>query len=302
MIVVFGSIIVDHLFAVPDLPRRGETVLGRQFSVMAGGKGANQALAAARDGAPARLVGAVGSDHLAPVALEGLRQAGVDLAGVRRVELPTGAAAIGVDPQGENQIMVAAGANLAASADWLEGALSPGAILLVQRELPQAETERAIARARAGGCRVILNLAPALALAREALRAVDILVVNEVEAASLAGTLGLASADARSLAQAMDVAAIVTLGAAGAETCARGRQWRTPALAVEVADTTGAGDAFVGVLAAALDRGLALEQAVRRACVAGSLSCRATGAQAALPDGSAIDAALARLGPDTALP
>lgn len=299
MIVVFGSIIVDHLFAVPVLPRHGETVLGERYSVMPGGKGANQALAAARDGASVALVGAVGSDHLALLALEGARNAGVRLAGIRTVDLPTGAAAVGVNPQGDNQIMVAAGANTAASADWLDGVLSPGKILVLQRELPQAETERAIAKARAAGCPVILNLAPALPLALEALQAVDILVVNEIEAAALAIMLRLSQSDARSLSQALDVSVIVTLGEQGAQSCEQGRLWHTPALEIEAVDTTGAGDAFVGVLAAALDRGLPLDRAVRRSCVAGSLSCRATGAQAALPDSAAIDAGLRDLGPDS---
>lgn len=302
MIVVFGSIIVDHLFAVPALPRHGETVLGERYNVMAGGKGANQAVAAARDGARVQLVGAVGSDHLALLALEGARNAGVGLAGIRNLDLPTGAAAVGINPQGENQIMVAAGANLAASADWLDGVLSPGAILVLQRELSRIETERAIAKAIAAGCRIVLNLAPALPLAHEALRAADVLVVNEIEAAALAAALGLAGSDALSLASVLDTAVIVTLGAHGAETCAGGMRWRTPALGVDIIDTTGAGDAFVGVLASALERGLSLAPAVRRGCVAGSLSCRATGAQAALPDGAAIDAGLQRLGPDSTQP
>lgn len=302
MIVVFGSIIVDHLFAVPVLPRRGETVLGERYSVMPGGKGANQALAAARDGASVELVGAVGNDHLALLALEGARNAGVKLAGIRTVDLPTGAAAVGIDPHGDNQIMVAAGANQAASADWLDGVLSPGKILVLQRELPQTETERAIAKAKSAGCRVILNLAPALPLALEALRMVDILVVNEIEATALVNTLGLSRSDAHSLSQALDVSIIVTLGEEGAQSCEQGRLWRTPALKIAVVDTTGAGDAFVGVLAAALERGLTLDQGVRRGCVAGSLSCRATGAQAALPDSAAIEAGLRDLGPNSPEP
>ena len=292
MIVVFGSIIVDHLFAVPALPRAGETVLGDRYRVLPGGKGANQAIAAARDGASVRLVGAVGRDHLGAMALSGVVAAGVDVAGVREVDLPTGAAAVGVASDGGNQIMVAAGANLAVEAPWLDGVLGAGDTLVLQRELPQRETELAIERARAAGASIILNLAPALALAEDALRAVDLLVVNEIEAASLATRLGATTPDAPSLAQRLGVPAIVTLGEEGAQGCAAGRVWRTPALLVDAVDTTGAGDAFVGVLAAALGRGEALETAVRRACVAGSLSCRAPGAQGALPDRSAIDAAL----------
>jgi ribokinase len=302
MIVVFGSIIVDHLFAVPVLPRRGETVLGERYSVMPGGKGANQAMAAARDGAAVQLVGAVGSDHLAVLALEGVRDAGVGLTGIRHLDLPTGAASVGISPAGDNQIMVAAGANLAASADWVDGRLAAGATLVLQRELAQAETERAIYKARAAGCRIILNLAPALPLAGEALCAVDILVVNEIEAAALAQTLRLPASDARALSEALSVSVVVTVGEQGAQSCDGSRLWRTKALHVDVVDTTGAGDAFVGVLAAALDRGEPLAQAVRRGCVAGSLACRATGAQAALPDSAAIEAGLAQLAPDSPQP
>jgi ribokinase len=302
MIVVFGSIIVDHLFAVPVLPRRGETVLGERYSIMPGGKGANQAMAASRDGAAVQLVGAVGSDHLAVLALDGVRDAGVGLTGIRHLDLPTGAASVGISPAGDNQIMVAAGANLAASADWLDGRLSADTTLVLQRELPQAETERAIFKAKTVGCGVILNLAPALPLAKEALQAADVLVVNEIEAAALAETLRLSGSDARALSQALALTVVVTLGEQGAQSCDQRRLWRTPALKVDVVDTTGAGDAFVGVLAAALDRGLPFAQAVRRGCVAGSLSCRATGAQAALPDSAAIEAGMAQLAPDSAEP
>lgn len=302
MIVVFGSIIVDHLFAVPDLPRRGETVLGERYSVMPGGKGANQALAAARDGARVFLVGAVGSDHVASLALEGVRKAGVDVSGVRSVAAPTGAAAVGIDARGENQIMVAAGANVAVEALWLYGLLAHGNTLVLQGELRRQETEAAIVFAKAKGQPVILNLAPVLDLRLDILRAVDVLVVNESEAAALATRLALSAADAHTLAGALGTAVIVTLGEQGAQTCSAGRAWRTPALDIDAVDTTGAGDAFVGVLAAALDRGLPLDQAVRRGCVAGGLACRAMGAQAALPDSAAIDAGLRQLDPDLPLP
>jgi len=302
MIVVFGSIIVDHLFAVPELPRRGETVLGERYSVMPGGKGANQAMAAARDGAKVALVSAVGNDHLASLALQGLREAGVDVSSVRAVATPTGAAAVGIDARGDNQIMVAAGANLAVEALWLYGWLAHGNTLVLQGELRREETEAAIILAKAKGQPVILNLAPVLDLRRDVLQAVDILVVNEGEAAALAAKLSLPSADARALAGSLGVDVIVTLGEHGAQTCSEGRVWRTPALKVDVVDTTGAGDAFVGVLVAALDRRLSLAEAVRRGCVAGSLACRAVGAQAALPDSAAIDAAMAQLGPDSPEP
>lgn len=296
MIVVFGSLIADLLFAVPQLPRAGETAVGRDYVVAAGGKGGNQALAAARDGATVAMAGAIGRDGFAAIVLSGLQSAGVDLAHVRAEHAPTGAAAVGVDAQGNNQIMVAAGANALARAEQVPDALlGPGNLLLLQMELDRAQTEALIARARARGCRIMLNLAPALPIAETALGAVDWLLVNEVEAAALARQLRLSDASPSSLAAAVGVTVIATYGAQGAVACEAGQLLRVPALPVEVVDTTGAGDAFAGVLAAGLDRGLPIEQALRRAAVAGSLSCTARGAQGALPERAALDAALARL-------
>ena len=299
MIVVFGSIIVDHLFAVPVLPRPGETVLGETYRVAPGGKGANQAVAAARDGAAVRLIGAIGRDPLGGQVLASARACGVDVSAVRAVDRPTGAAAVGVAADGQNQIMVAAGANLAVEAAWLEGQLAAGDTLVLQRELRREETERAIAMAKKAGARVVLNLAPALELADLALRAVDLLVVNELEATALARWTAAGTADAPALCSKLGVPVIVTLGELGAQGSDGRHEWSAPALAVDVVDTTGAGDAFVGVLAAALDRGLSLPDATRRAGVAGSLSCRAAGAQAALPDSAAIEAGLASYGDAT---
>jgi ribokinase len=296
MIVVFGSLIADLLFAVPRLPRAGETVLGRDYLVAAGGKGANQALAAARDGAEVAMVGAVGRDHFADTVLAGLRAARVDLSAVAVVDAPTGCAAVGVDAAGANQIMVAAGANLHAKAGQVTDAMLDRArLLLVQMELDRVETEALIARARMRGCKIMLNLAPALPIATDALRAVDYLLVNEVEAQALARHCGAADATPVALAQALGMIVIGTYGEQGAVAAVIGQEMKVPALRVDVVDTTGAGDAFAGVLAAALDRGADLPGALLRAAVAGSLSCTARGAQTALPDRAAIDAALPRL-------
>jgi len=296
MIVVFGSLIADLLFAVDKLPRAGETVVGRDYVVSGGGKGANQALAASRDGASVAMVGAVGRDGFADIVLAGLRRSGVDLSGVAMLDQPTGCAAVGVDRSGANQIMVAAGANSHAKAAQVSDALLDRAsLLLVQMELDRAETETLIARARARGCRIMFNLAPALPIASAALRAVDYLLVNEIEAAALAGQCGAADASPQALAKALGPTVIGTYGAQGALACADDQIITVPALAVNAIDTTGAGDAFAGVLAATLDRGASLEAGLRRAAVAGSLSCTARGAQAALPDRAAVDAALARL-------
>jgi ribokinase len=300
MLIVFGSINLDLAFQVPKLPAPGETVLGPAYGVSPGGKGANQAVAAARDGAAVVMVGRIGRDAFAEPALAGLRAAGIDLSLVAAGDEPTGCAAICVDPQGENQIAVAAGANAAVRADLVPDALLDStATLLMQMETPPSENAALIARARARGARIVLNLAPAGALPEAAIGALDALVVNEGEAAALAGLLGVdgdsARVSATVLALKLGVATIVTMGADGTDVAAAdGTSWREPAPMIAPVDTTAAGDAFVGVLAGALDRGADLRAAVRRAVVAGALACTKRGAQPSLPSRAEIDAALAR--------
>ncbi|HJS85610.1 MAG TPA: ribokinase [Acetobacteraceae bacterium] len=297
MIVVFGSINLDLIFPLAALPAAGETVLGPDVRVEPGGKGANQALAAARDGARVVLAGATGRDPLATAALALLREAGVDLARVAASERATGCAAIFVDRAGRNAIGVGSGANLAARADQVEDALlGPDATLVAQMEVPSSETAALIRRARARGSRIVLNLAPAAALDSDALRAVDVLVVNAVEAAWLAGTLPSAP-DAVGLHAALGVTVVRTLGEQGAEAAHRGELIRVPAHPVNAVDTTGAGDCFTGVLAAALDRGNPLEPALARASVAAALCCTRAGSQATMPWGADIDAASLPLRP-----
>lgn len=307
MILVFGSINVDLVFAVPALPRAGETVLGPSYTVVPGGKGANQAVAAARDGATVRMVGAVGRDAFGKIAIEAMAGAGVDVKAVAATDRPTGCAAIGVDPQGRNQIMVAAGANAAVRADavpdeWLDA----GTTVLLQMEAPPQETAALIARAAARGARVVLNLAPVQPLDPAALRAVDVLVVNEGEAAALAAHCGRGAdgpADlARRLADLCNGWAVLTLGGAGAVAAGRDGTWSVGVLPVTPVDTTAAGDAFVGVLAAALDRGRPMPEALRRASVAGGLACLTLGAQPSLPAAAGIDAALPGLPPPVRRP
>ena len=198
MIIVFGSLNVDLVTPVERLPGAGETVLGPGYALHPGGKGANQALAARRAGAEVMLVGAVGRDGFAEIALGLLAQDGVDLLHVARDEAPTGAAFIAVDAAGSNQIVVAAGANALARADAVE-ALKPGEgdLLLLQREVPEGECLRAARAMRAGGGRVILNLAPAGAPDPALLALTDILIVNEHEALILAGSLACTMAGAQ---------------------------------------------------------------------------------------------------------
>jgi ribokinase len=289
MILVFGSINIDLLMPVRHLPVPGETVLGGDYALAPGGKGANQALAARRAGARVTMAGAVGQDGFAAAALELLERDGVDLTLVRRVGAPTGCAAVIVGAAGENLIAVASGANAAArAADVPDAVLGPDTVLVCQMEVPPGETAALIRRARHCGARTVLNLAPALPLEPELLADIDLLVANEGEAASFGDPQGTATRLRRAL--------IVTEGAAGATAyLSDGPRIRASALAIEPVDTTGAGDAFVGVLAAGLDRGLALGPALHRASAAAGLACLTRGAQPAMPDQAAIDAAVARL-------
>ena len=291
-VLVFGSVVADLVFALPSLPRPGHTVLGSGYRALPGGKGANQATAAALDGAAAAFAGAVGADSMAEIALSAMRAAGVDLSRLAVVEAPTACAAVCVGPDGQNQIAVGSGANRLAQAAQVEpAALGPGTVLLLQMEVPAEENAVLIARARAAGARVLLNLAPAAPLPRAALGALDLLIANEHEAAALGAALGCAGS-AAALHAALGIAVAVTLGEAGAEAMTVEGALTVPAFPVRAVDTTGAGDAWCGVLAAGLDRGLPLAVAMRRASAAAALTCTRTGAAAALPGRAAIEALL----------
>jgi len=290
MIVVFGSINVDLVVPVPRLPRAGETVLGGDYALLPGGKGANQALAARRAGAEVVLAGAVGADSFAGIALDLLHGNGVDTRLVRVVEQPTGFAAIMVSSEGENTIAVAPGANASARSDQVpDELLSAVTTLVAQMEVPPSETAMLIRRLRTRGGYSLLNLAPALPIDIALLGEIDLVVANEGE------TTG---SDPEQLARRLRQGLVVTRGAAGALAILRdGIRIEVPALAIEPVDTTGAGDTFVGVLAAALDLGSTLETALRRASAAAGLACLARGAQTAMPNGAAIAAAVGRLSP-----
>lgn len=293
MIVVFGSINLDLIFPLPHLPVAGQTVLGPDMRIEPGGKGANQAVAAARDGAEVVFAGCVGRDALAEDALRLLRASPIDTSRIAPVDHATGCAAICVDAEGRNLIAVASGANLAARHSQVEDALlTPATTVLLQMEVPPGETEALIARARAAGARVVLNLAPAAPLAETALRQLDLLLANEDEAAVLAGQYGCA-ATAAALHAALGVGIVITLGEHGLDAAtAEEGVWRLPASPVDVVDTTGAGDCFTGVLVAALDRGLPLDGALRRATVAAGLCCTRRGTQGSMPTAAETDAAV----------
>lgn len=297
MITVLGSANLDLIGTVSRIPQPGETVPGGRFSMAAGGKGANQALAARRAGAEVRMVCAVGSDAFAGEALALLRRDGVDLSELRVRDGATGIAMIFVDGRGENVIAILPGANGTlgpADAEAALAGLGIGSILMLQQEIPQAATHRALDLARERGVVSILNTAPYLEDTRAVAEKASIVVANETEFALLSGA-GLDRLDAAMAdwAKSQNQTIIVTLGADGARAATPSGQFSVPALKVTPVDTVGAGDTFCGYLAAGLDRGLDLEAAMRRAAGAASLACLNTGAQPSIPFAEAVDRALA---------
>lgn len=300
MITIFGSINMDLIANVERLPEPGETVSGYRFSTAAGGKGANQALAARRAGAAVRMVGAVGSDAFANDALALLAEAGADLTLVRRrSDVATGTAHILVDQHGENVIAVVPGANgsmTVADADAAVAATPADGTLMVQLELPPATVEQALTAARAKGIRTLINTAPLTADAPRLARLADIVIANETEFERLA-LLDDASAfdmegELRRIHAATGQSVIVTLGADGVIAVHDGEIQRASGLRIEPVDTVGAGDTFCGYLAASLDSGVAFADALRCAAVAGSLACLKPGAQPSIPLAAEVTAHL----------
>lgn len=294
MIVVFGSINVDLVFAVERLPKPGETAISPGYRMFHGGKGANQAVAASRAGAHVEMVGCVGDDSFGAAAREALCREGVGVHHVRTMKTQTGCAAIGVDADGQNQILVGAGANERVSHDDLpEELLTSDTLLLLQLEVPADANWAAAAKAKARGARVILNAAPAAAIPDHVMSLLDMLVVNEFEVASLAGALEFgADTPLRCgewLAQRYEIDVVVTLGARGAVLCGPREQLEIPAPSIVPVDTVGAGDTFCGVLAAFLDFSLDRSDALLGATVAGALSCLKKGARGGMPTAMEIE-------------
>jgi len=290
-VIVVGSANVDQVFRVERIPSPGETVLSTGFSTARGGKGQNQAVAAARAGAPTAFITALGDDAFGSDTRAGLIDDGVDVTGVRSLDAATGTALIAVDSVGENTIIVEAGANRLLvdlqSAD--AAAIAASSVLAMQLEIP-LETVIAAARiARAGGTTVMLNAAPIRDLPAELLSSLDILVVNEHEASHLAG-----ERDWRELTEQVPVV-VVTLGSEGALLLRRGSdEVRVAAPSVHAVDATGAGDTFCGAFAAGLAEDMELEQALLFAVTAASLSVQSYGAVPSIPLRAQIDAATTR--------
>ena len=317
-VVVVGSLNSDIVVTAPRHPAPGETILGDGVATFGGGKGANQAVAAARAGAAVRMVGRVGADAAGVTLTDGLRADGIDVTqvGVCKHD-PSGTALIVVASNGgENSIVVVPGANAKLRPVHVDDASAAGVfrsdggtgVLLTQLEIPLETVARALELARAEGLTTILNAAPANATVSTLLAAVDVLVVNEHELALAAGNR-LADDDADSRGDddadghgdldagvaailAIVPAVIVTLGSQGVLVADRHGVERIAAHQVEVIDTTGAGDAFCGVLAASLAAGLDLRQAAIRANAAGALATTKAGAQPSAPTAAAVDALL----------
>ena len=285
-VVIVGSINVDLVFKVDRLPRPGETVTGGRYERHGGGKGANQAVAAVRAGANVKFVGAVGDDDLGTQALSELEEKGVEVAQVVRLDsVSTGLAAIVTNAEGENQIAVESGANAKLDQGIVERALAsselpPDGVLLLNFEIPDAALLAAAEGASAAGIRsIIVNPAPARALPNDLRELRPLLTPNAGEATTLANESDAESA-ALTLNAQTGAPVIVTLGADGALMVDRGGCERFTASRVRAVDTTGAGDAFNGVLAASLAQGLELGDAVPRAVAAATDSVRHPGARA----------------------
>ena len=300
-ITVVGSLNMDLVVRSPRIPKPGETIIGSEFRTVPGGKGANQAVAAARMGAQVSMVGRVGDDAFGGALLDNLGASAVDRAFVTRdPEAATGIALITVDDGGQNSIVVASGANmclLPADVDAAKAAIAASDALLLQLESPPETVTRAAEVARAHGVRVVLNPAPARPIPAALLSLVDVLIPNESETAYLAGMevrdQAQAEAAAHSLRDSGVGTVVLTLGERGAMLAWVGGTELFPAFDVTPVDTTAAGDAFVAGFAVALAEGRSLAEAVRWGNAAGALATTKMGAQPSLPTRRAVERLLA---------
>ncbi len=293
-IVVVGSFNADLVAYLERMPRPGETVHGDRFATSAGGKGSNQAVAAARLGAEVTFIGRVGSDVFAELAYEIWDAEGINRDFVSAdVEVATGVAPILVDSSGENMIVVVLGANSRLRASDIDAArerIAAADVLVTQLEVNLDTVQYALETAKQLGITTILNPAPAAAVPQSMLDLADYLTPNETELETLSGSSGDFAAAARTLLTRADQTAIVTLGAQGAQIVSTDECETIPTYAVDVVDTTGAGDAFNAGLAVALAEGKALAEAVRFANAAAALSVTQPGAAPSAPHREAVDA------------
>ena len=300
VIVVLGGINMDLVATSERMPELGETVFGRSFHTAPGGKGANQAVAAARLGAEVRMVGRVGDDGFGPTLLEGMRSEGIDVSGVALDPAnPSGVALILLDDQAENMIVAVYGANMACDDQQVSSvrdALNGADALLLQLETPLDVAIRAASLAKDRGVTVVWDPAPALDMGQEAYRLCDVLTPNQVEAEFLTG-ISVTDPDSAERAAAALVdqgapAAVAKLGEGGAFYVTRDERGFVPAFEVEAIDSVAAGDAFAAGLGVALAEGQSISEAVRFGSAAGALAVTKSGAQQAMPFRREVDALL----------
>jgi ribokinase len=302
MVFVSGSINTDLVVYVTKLPSPGETVIGGIYASYPGGKGANQAVAAARTGATVRLFGCLGEDLFGRERIASLAQTGVLTDGVRLLaDVASGVAQITVDEHGENTIAVAPGANMRFSADGVPVPRpGPGEtfVSLFQNEVPQEATEQLVIRSHQAGHRVLWNIAPTLARrpTGESLHAIDYLICNRNELAALTGAEGDPMRAARIPLQWGVKRVLVTLGSEGSILIGSGQELRIDAFRVDAVDTVGAGDCFCGVFAAGLAEGREEKEALRRASAAAAISTTRRGAQPSMPNRAELEEFLATQG------
>ena len=299
-VIVVGSVNIDLVVSIRDLPAPGETVTGGRFAQHHGGKGGNQAVAAARLGAVTSFVGAVGSDVFGTEARAALEAEGIDVSELQTLsDAATGVALILVDATGENSIAVAGGANAALEPAHVRDAFErlgpgPGDAVLVGHEIPTATAIEALRLAKAAGATTIFNPAPATGVTPEALALTDVLTPNLGEAAQLAPG-GDAERNGADLLGALAGGGrvLLTLGAGGARLIGQDGTVSVPAPKVAAVDTVGAGDTLNGALAAGLAAGLSVDEAARRAVTAAALAVTRAGAREGMPTGRELEAALA---------
>ena len=298
VIVVLGGINMDLVGTTEKMPAPGETVFGQSFHTAPGGKGANQAVAAARLGAEVRMVGRVGDDEFGPVLLDGLRREGIDVSGVATdPDSSSGIAMILLDGRKENYIVAIYGANLACDHEQIkavESALDGADILLMQLETPLVVATEAARIARSMGVQVVWDPAPALEMGRDAYALCDVLTPNQSEAEYLTGIaitdLNSARDAARKLVGEGVSVCVLTMAEAGAYYASMETDGFIPAYDVETTDTVAAGDAFAAALGVALAEGRSLSDAVKYASAAGALAVTKRGAQEAMPHRQEVDA------------
>lgn len=291
-VVVYGSINTDLIAYTPMLPRKGETLLGNSYMMALGGKGANQAVAAARLDADVYMVGHVGDDIFGQRVLKQLSDYGVEVSRVNKInDLGTGMAVINVDDNGENTIIVLSGANMHfdhKDVERTQDLFKDAKVLLLQLEVP-VEADMAVARAaHEQGIRVILDPAPAAQLPEEMYHIADIMTPNEVETEMMVGIRPTSPDEAsdaadRLLRRGLEIV-VITLGSGGVFFASSSERIYLPAFHVDAVDTVGSGDAFNGGLAVALSEGLPMEQALNWGAAAGALCTTCSGAAVAMPN------------------